>query len=413
MMTFKLISRLILIAGLLSLCHQYYCSPHKQISKHGLLSKIKNKARTTTGNLVRVGLSKNEEPYTFEALSRSHRILRETNIKERKPIGLDSQLTGTVGIGTPPQEFKLVFDTTYSNMWVPSLNCTNCGNKKRYNNSASTSYIKDGAPIQTGWDLGFRSIDQLSFGDIVIKNQSFIEMTTIQSEFIPEPFDGLFCLGYDMGAQEDVVTPLREMVNQKLIDHEIFSIYQNSTGGEITFGGWDRKYFDSLIWFYPSADLNNWAFRMDSLSLKHDGHKPGSEVAKVCVNGCKVAIYTLLPFIMGPPEEVRTINEAIGAELDEDDESLFVLPSCDLSKLPNLVFTIEYTDYELTPEQYIQKVKKNDRIICVSSLHAIIPYIHRNEWFIGTSVIGHIYTVFDSEIRSIGFAHARKNITQT
>lgn len=141
------------------------------------------------------------------------------------------------------------------------------------------------------------------------------------------------------------------MLNQKSIDREIFSIYQNSMGGEITFGGYDQKYFDGMIWFYPSADLNNWAFRMDSSSIKHNSvGESDSEVAKVCVHGCKFNIYTYLPFILGSPEEVKTINEAIGAELDGDDESMFTLPSCDLSELPNLVFTVECLHYELTPE---------------------------------------------------------------
>lgn len=68
----------------------------------------------------------------------------------------DMAYTGPISIGTPPQLFKVVYDTGSSDLWVPAANCTDpaCGGKMSYNSSLSSTFRANGKAFAIQYGSG-------------------------------------------------------------------------------------------------------------------------------------------------------------------------------------------------------------------------------------------------------------------
>lgn len=91
---------------------------------------------------------------------------------------------GTIQVGTPGQNFQVLFDTTSADFWLPSVNCAsaNCLPHDLYNSTASNSYVANGAAfsLSTGFGAasGIISQDKVTIDGTSIMAQAFGEATT-------------------------------------------------------------------------------------------------------------------------------------------------------------------------------------------------------------------------------------------
>lgn len=278
------------------------------------LDQVNHPVRTfgsTEGEAMRVAIKKNN---FYGNIGNSG----DADIVELKNY-LDAQYYGEIGIGTPSQTFTVIFDTGSSNLWVPSSKCyfsLACYFHSKYKSSESRTYEKNGtsAAIQygTGSIAGFFSQDNVKVGDIVVRNQDFIEATKEPGvTFLAAKFDGILGLGLQEISVGKAVPVWYNMVNEGLVTEQVFSFWLNRNvkgeeGGEIVFGGVDANHYKGEHTYVPVTQKGYWQFEMGDILV-------GNDTTGLCGTGCNAIADSGTSLLAGPTTVITQINHAIGA----------------------------------------------------------------------------------------------------
>ncbi|NWI95410.1 PEPE protein, partial [Pitta sordida] len=206
---------------------------------------------------------------------------------------LDVEYYGTISIGTPPQDFSVVFDTGSSNLWVPSVSCPSlaCETHRVFDPSQSSTYRSTGQSLSirygTGEMSGIVGSDTVTVASLVDTNQLFGLSTAEPGRFFVDvKFDGILGLGYPDLAADGIPPVFDNLVNESLVQHNLFSVYlaREETGSVVIFGGIDESYFTGSIHWIPVSYQGYWQVSMDSIIVD------SREVA--CSGGCQAIIDT-------------------------------------------------------------------------------------------------------------------------
>uniref|UniRef100_A0AAX7SWG3 Peptidase A1 domain-containing protein n=1 Tax=Astatotilapia calliptera TaxID=8154 RepID=A0AAX7SWG3_ASTCA len=328
---------------------------------------------------------------------------------ERLTNFLDSQYYGIISIGTPPQNFTVLFDTGSSNLWVPSIHCSvldiACWFHHRYNSKKSSTYVKNGTEFSIQYGRGslsgFISGDTVTVAGLSVPGQQFGEAVKQPGiTFALARFDGVLGMGYPSISVADVMPVFDTAMAAKLLPQNIFSFYISrdptaEVGGELTLGGTDPQYYTGDLHYVNVTRKAYWQIGMNRVDV-------GNQLT-LCKAGCQAIVDTGTSLITGPKEEVKALQKAIGAIPLLMGEALI---ECNkIPTLPVISFDIGGKTFNLTGEDYVVKESQLGVTICLSGFMAMdIPPPAGPLWILGDVFIGKYYTVFDRNADRVGFA---------
>ncbi|KAG5832531.1 napsin-A [Anguilla anguilla] len=325
---------------------------------------------------------------------------------------MDAQYYGVISIGTPPQEFSVLFDTGSSNLWVPSIHCSfwdiACWLHRRYNSGKSSSYVANGTKFSIQYGRGslsgYISQDTISLAGLTVPGQQFGEAVSQPGfVFAVARFDGVLGMGYPSISVAGVRPVFDTAMAAKLLPQNIFSFYINrnpraAVGGELVLGGADDQHYEGALHYVNVTRKAYWQIAMDGVSV-------GNQLA-LCKGGCQAIVDTGTSLIVGPAKEVRALQRAIGALPLLMGE--YMIPCGKIPSLPVISFTLGGKQFNLTGEDYVLKESQLGVSICLSGFMAMdIPPPAGPLWILGDVFIGRYYSVFDRDADRMGFAPAK------
>ncbi|KAK2885109.1 hypothetical protein Q8A73_021583 [Channa argus] len=260
---------------------------------------------------------------------------------------------GIISIGTPPQSFKVVFDTGSSNLWVPSIYCSSpaCNNHDRFNPSKSSTYKPNGSPLDiqygTGSMTGFLAYDTVTVGGLAVTNQ-ILGLSQTEAPFMQYmQADGILGLAYPRLSASGATPVFDNMMTEGLVSQDLFSVYLSSNsqqGSVVTFGGTDPSHYYGPITWIPLSNQLYWQITVDSVTVN------GQVVA--CSGSCQAIVDTGTSLIVGPQSSISNINSAVGATSQNGD----YLVNCNgISQMPDVTFHIQGQEFTLPASAYVRQ----------------------------------------------------------
>merc|ERR1719160_1020300 len=343
--------------------------------------------------------------------------LHSSSQKSRMNGGHASDYFGTISIGSPPQDFVVLFDTGSGNLLVPSTLCDDksCLKHKRFNSSLSTS-VKDIAfsnkPDTPVGDDGDRDVLNLGFGTgkvdgVIMRDKvcigsicshvDFVAATDMSDEpWTTAPFDGVLGLGLTNLSENAAFNAFFRMTQEKAVKSNVFSVFLGATDAEeseITFGQYKKERMASDLFWVPVNKDGFWQVKMEDVAI-------GNEKMKFCHGNCSVVVDTGTSLIAGPADIVNMLIDKLNVASD----------CSNFNNLPNVGFMIGNHIMNLSPEDYVDRNGTSD---CgVSLMTQDVDPAEGPMFILGDPFLRKYYTVYDPEQKQVGFALAAHSHTK-
>jgi hypothetical protein len=352
--------------------------------------------------------------------------LMHGDLKEKAPPPLT--VYGSVFVGTPPQEFSVVFDTGSGNLMLPAKNCqsVSCMSHRAYDSAASASakdipfldqadsvLPPDGSretirlSVGSGTFAGNVVRDKVCLGaeENLCANTVLLSAVQMSDEpFSLLPYDGILGMGLPASSVEKSFNFLGNLAELGSMRNNRFAVWLAKEGdtddSEVTFGGISEDRVGAEIawlkvmgiggdgsgggglWQVPLGDVVVGGLR---LNLCGDPiHAPK----------CKAAFDTGTGVIAGPTEIITPL--VTSAAVQED--------CTNYRSLPVVGFMFGKDVMNLEPEDYVRKVENR----CFHQFMELdIPPPRGPVLLLGGPFLRRYYTIYDRESLRVGVTFAK------
>lgn len=330
---------------------------------------------------------------------------RVSRYLHRASVGKKFAYFGQVSVGTPAQEFSVVFDTGSGNVILPGSNCLSpaCAAHQRYDMSRSRTASRtscdevdtfvqaDAVTISfgTGEITGACVKDKLCIGDQVCSIFSFIAAEEETAEpFLQFSFDGVFGMALPALAQGDSFSFAQHInMSKSLLHQRLFSVFMSDSDeedSEITFGEVRQEHIapgNQMFWVDVVGTIGYWEVHIEDIAFNN-------ELQSLCQD-CRAAVDTGTSELAGPTAIIEVLRRRLRDQ------------SSGCNDLPKLGFKIGGMLLNLDPEDYV------DRTTCVLSLMDLdVPPPNGPIFVLGIPFLSKYYTAYDPVLRKVGFAAA-------
>lgn len=313
----------------------------------------------------------------------------------------NAQYFGEISVGSPAQQFSVIFDTGSANLWVPSVDCANCGSHPTYNHNSSSSFVPDRREFKimygSGPVEGYFSNDILTMDGKEIKNQVFAEVTDVSGlgpAFSMGKFDGILGMAFQSISIDNVTTPFQNMFAQGLAEKNLFSFHLGKADGQdgtLQLGNYDSSKFQGDLQWIPLIMKNYWMVGLDSMTLN----------GKPMTTASHAILDTGTSLLGAPSEDVKALAAAVGATPSPlNDKQYFI--DCN-AELPTIVFTLNGIDFPLSGKEYIIDAGG----VCLFGFVGLdVPAPAGPLYILGDIFLRKYYSVYDYGNAQVGLAPA-------
>uniref|UniRef100_A0A8C3AWE1 pepsin A n=1 Tax=Cyclopterus lumpus TaxID=8103 RepID=A0A8C3AWE1_CYCLU len=298
-----------------------------------------------------------------------------------EPMTNDADLAyyGIISIGTPPQSFKVIFDTGSSNLWVPSIYCSSpaCSNHHKFNPGTSSTYKNNGGALSihygTGSMTGFLGYDTVTVGGFAVKNQIF-GMSESEAPFMQYMrADGILGLAYPHLSASSATPVFDNMMKEGLV-------------GQVK----------------PLMPLKYTQAKVVAICLMHavlcvpvSVTVNGQVVA--CNGGCQAIVDTGTSQIVGPQSSISSINSMVGVQSQNGE---YMVNCNSIGQMPDVTFHIHGEEFTIPASAYIRQSKYYGCRTGFSNGRGSL-------WILGDVFIRQYYSIFNRAQNMVGLAKAR------